>query len=204
MQSDDFDKQLTELWQRQETPAIDAKKLTASLSRMRWKQLFYVCLDFGAVILAYIVMFSVKERFSATFFYGMLVFISVSGVFAGYLLYLRRHVLKIRFQSKSTSTFLQVLIAQTHNNARIAWITKHSCWASWLMLLIFWLIIGRYDDMPHDEWQRKTIISAVLGFLLFIPMWFWAAWRERKFIRQEQDLKQQLAQLSGTSGQMDR
>jgi membrane protein implicated in regulation of membrane protease activity len=72
------------------------------------------------------------------------------------------------------------------------------------MLLIFWLIIGRYDDMPHDEWQRKTIISAVLGFLLFIPMWFWAAWRERKFIRQEQDLKQQLAQLSGTSGQIDR
>lgn len=195
MQPDDFDKQLTELWQRQDTPAIDAKTLSSNLFLMRWKQLFYVFLDFGAVILAYVVMFTVKDRLSTTFFYGMLIFISVSGLFAAYLLYLRRHVLKIRFQSKSTSAFLQTLIAQTHNNVRIAWITKHSCWASWLMLVAFWLAIGQFDDMPEDEWLRKTLLSSVIGVAVFIPMWFWASWRQRKFERQEQDLKQQLESL---------
>ena len=195
MQNDDFDKELANLWQQQPTLSVDATEVRRRASRMRMKHAFYALLDFGALILGLAILFIARDKFSNVFFWGMLIFIGVVAVFTLYVVYLRRHALLLRVGSDSTQAYLTTLLAQAKNNIKIAIITKHSCWISFLALVGFWLLIGVFDDIPYDTWLRKTLISSALAFVLMVGMWFWASWRERKFRRLVQSLKNQLTQL---------
>lgn len=170
---------LATLWQQQKTTDIDIAELKSKVSRMRLKQGLYVLLDFAGVFLGIATLIIFREKMSDVFFYMMFVVIALTFVFAAYLLYLRRFALFN--QSQSTHDYLQTLKQQIKSNVRIARFTRHSCWATMLMLLVLWLVLGVFDDIPFDEWQRKTYLSLGFAAVFCIPTWFWARNRERKF-----------------------
>ncbi|MDM7862234.1 hypothetical protein QTP81_16630 [Alteromonas sp. ASW11-36] len=188
MQNNDFDKQLQQLWQQQETVEVNAAQLKRSFKWMRIKHFGYAFLDIACVLAAIVFVYVMREKFSTAFLYGISVFIFISIAFTLYLLYLRRYALLNHLGNESTQSYLALMVKQTNNNIRIAWITQHSCWVSWLILVALWLYLGVYDDMPHDVWLRKTLMSALIGALIFIPLWFWASWRRKKFMRMRDEL----------------
>lgn len=193
MQNNDFDEQLQQLWQQQQTVKVDVGQLKHAAKWMRIKQFGYAFLDIACVASAIIVMYSFRDHYSTVFLYGMSVFIFIALVFTIYLLYLRRHALLNRLASESTQGYLALMIKQTNNNIKIAWITQHSCWLTWIVLVVFWLYLGAYDDMPSNVLQRKALLSVGLSAVIFIPMWFWANWRRKKFIRMRDELIAQQA-----------
>ena len=193
MQNNDFDEQLQQLWQQQQTVKVDVGQLKHAAKWMRIKQFGYAFLDIACVASAIIVMYSFRDHYSTVFLYGMSVFIFIALVFTIYLLYLRRHALLNRLASESTQGYLSLMVKQTNNNMKIAWITQHSCWLTWIVLVVFWLYLGAYDDMPSNVLQRKALLSVGLSAVIFIPMWFWTTWRRKKFIRMRDELIAQQA-----------
>lgn len=193
MQNNDFDEQLQQLWQQQQTVKVDVGQLKHAAKWMRIKQFGYAFLDIACVASAIIVMYSFRDHYSTVFLYGMSVFIFIALVFTIYLLYLRRHALLNRLASESTQGYLALMVKQTNNNIKIAWITQHSFWLTWIVLVVFWLYLGAYDDMPSNVLQRKALLSVGLSAVIFIPMWFWANWRRKKFIRMRDELIAQQA-----------
>lgn len=193
MQNNDFDEQLQQLWQQQQTVKVDVGQLKHAAEWMRIKQFGYAFLDIACVASAIIVMYSFRDHYSTVFLYGMSVFIFIALVFTIYLLYLRRHALLNRLASESTQGYLALMVKQTNNNIKIAWITQHSCWLTWIVLVVFWLYLGAYEDMPSNVLQRKALLSVGLSAVIFIPMWFWANWRRKKFIRMRDELIAQQA-----------
>ena len=116
MQNNDFDEELQQLWQQQETVQVDVNKLKRAAKWMRIKHFGYAFLDIACVVSAIVVMYVFRDRYSAVFLYGMSVFIFIALVCTIYLLYLRRHALLNRLASESTQGYLALMVKQTNNN----------------------------------------------------------------------------------------
>ncbi|MBT0586218.1 hypothetical protein [Alteromonas oceanisediminis] len=181
---------LIALWQQQSVPNIDTDKLHKKFNRMRWRQVSYACGDVFGVLIGLAVLWFSRERMSEIFFTVMLTFVVLSLVFALYIVYLRRFALFA--QRRTTREFLLSLTEQTRSNIKIACITKHSTWVSWCSLNIVWLILWAADDMPIEEWRNKFVLMNAVSLLVFIPFWFWAQHRQRKFERALVPLEQSL------------
>ena len=195
MKNDDFDSELANLWQQQPVLEVDAADIRKTANRMRLKQAFYVFLDLATIVFSLVVLIVMRDKFSTVSFWGLVAILGLAVLATLYIVYLRRHALLLRVGSESTREYLMTLLAQARNNVKIAWITKHSCWVCFITLVGFWLLVGMFDDMPHDKWLKKTLLGSGLTFVLMVAMWFWASWRERKFSRLVESLNNQLAQL---------
>ena len=185
---------LMALWQQQDVPEIDATALKKKLTQMRWRQMLYAVGDIFGVVFAIVVISLSRDRMSDAFFYIMSVFVGLSLVFAFYITYLRRFALFP--QRSSTREFLTALTEQTRNNIKIARITKHSAWVSWLCLNGIWLILWVVDDMPPDEWLRKFLWMNAITIVLCVPFWLWAQHRQRKFERALVPLEHSLQEVN--------
>ena len=189
MTNPEQDDPLVKLWQQQPTVDIDPAKVKKAFLQMLWKQRLYVVLDFASVFFAVTLIVLFKDELSTFVFSVAMVVLFVAVSSACYLLYLRRFVLFS--QSQSTIDYLNTLKQQTKSNIRIAKITHHSCWISFVLIALSWGLIGFFDDLPSDEWMRKALISIGLGAVLCSIMWVWAKKRETKFKRELQQLEQQ-------------
>ncbi|WP_100657928.1 hypothetical protein [Alteromonas flava] len=191
MHNDPFEKQLSDLWLKQSVPEVDAQAVKQSLRKMRRKQRLYAALDVASVVVSLILLLVFRERFSLLVFLALLAVVLFSGIFAGYLLYLRRFVVFDSNETSDVKTHLSSLLRQTQSNIKIARVTQHSCWVSWLVVLAIWGMIGLSGELANDVWARKAGISSSVTFLLLLPMWFWARQRAQKFTQLYAQLKAQ-------------
>ncbi len=186
---------LAALWQTQEVQAIDVEKIQRELHMQRWKQRFYMLVDvLGPVPLALILYYqSDKLPLSALIITWATLIITVP--FVIYFLWLRRHAAFTT--AVDTQSHVNVLYRQVANNVKIAFYTKHSCWVSCVMLLLFFG--GEiFKTLSASEEGLSLVRIAVwlgLGLVISFGCFIWARGRERKFRSRLEELAAIRSQL---------
>ena len=173
---------LEHLWQQQPTRNIDPEVLKRRVVKMRLKQALYALIDFLGIAVCAAMILNYRDDMSAFFFNLVLVVILLNLIYVSYVFYLRRFVLFN--QSQSTREYMTTLNKQIRSNVRIAEYTKHSCWISFILVVVLFLVIGVTEDISLDEWRRKLAMGIGVAALFCIPLWFWSRGREAKFRRE--------------------
>ncbi len=186
---------LAALWQTQDVQQIDVDRIQRELQMQRWKQRLYMLVDvLGPVPLALILYYSSdKLPLSALIITWATLIITVP--FVIYFLWLRRHA---AFKTAvDTQSYVNVLHRQVANNVKIAFYTKHSCWVSSVMLLLFFG--GEiFKTLSASEEGLSFVRIAVwlgLGLVFSFGCYIWARGRERKFRARLEELAAIRSQL---------
>lgn len=173
--------QLSALWQAQPTTRIDGEKIKQAFFHQQRKQRLYTALDIGGLLfMAGAIIFS-WDSFSALAA-GMLVVIALMFLpFSGYVIWLRRHT---AFASASQITSYQDNVKkQTANNVHIARLTKHSFWATFLALVIFFTTLYLIGDYSEEKLGKLVIMMAATAVVCLCG-YRWADKREKRYRRE--------------------
>lgn len=174
---------LQSLWQQQSVNAIDMSDVRKRFRAQRWKQRCYLTLDILAMLpLTYVLLF-MQDEFAATpmGWLGLWVLGGICLVFVLYIAWLRRHAL---FGGEAqTEDHLKKLSKQFANNARIAMLTKHSCWVTVLMLFVYYLVMYEAGEIDAEQWRSILFILLPLTCVVMFAMGGWAHRRQRRFER---------------------
>lgn len=172
---------LAALWQTQTVQQIDLESIKRELQMQRWKQRLYMLIDMiGPVPLALILYYqSDTLPFKAILMLWATLIITVP--FVVYFLWLRRHAAFVT--AVDTQSYVNVLYRQLANNAKIAFYTKHSCWVSSVILVVFF---GReiFNTLSASEEGLSLVKIAFwlgMGLICSFGCYIWARGRERKF-----------------------
>ena len=175
------DNDLMSLWQAQPVSRVDLEKIQRDYRSQTIKQRCYMLLDILGMMPLVLLVWYTWDDFS-TVAAGMIVALGIVMLpVVGYLIWLRRVTAFGR--ARSTSDYLQLLTRQMKNNARIAWLTKHSAWLTSLFIVVFYLIIFLQGELPEEKY---TMVGAALTgiCLLMAGFYRWAQKREQRFMRQ--------------------
>lgn len=175
------DNDLTSLWQAQPVATIDVEKIQRDYRKQTIKQRCYMLLDIFGMMPAVVLVWYTWEDFS-TVAAGMIVGLGVVMVpIVGYLIWLRRVTAFGR--ARSTTDYLEQLSRQMKNNARIAWLTKHSAWLTPLFIGVFYLVIFLQGELPEEKYA--VVGGGLAGMCILMAGFFrWAQKREQRFMRQ--------------------
>lgn len=175
------DNDLSSLWQAQPVTTIDVEKIQRDYRRQTIKQRCYMLLDILGVLPAVVLVWFAWDALSAVAA-GMIVGLGVVMVpVVGYLVWLRRVTAFGR--AHSTTEYLEQLTRQMKNNARIAWLTKHSAWLTPLFIAVFYLVIFLQGELPEEKY---ALVGGALALMCLVMAGFyrWAHKRQQHFIRQ--------------------
>lgn len=186
---------LAALWQTQDVQQIDVDRIQRELQMQRWKQRLYMLVDvLGPVPLALILYYqSDTLPFTAQLVLWATLLITIP--FVGYFLWLRRHA--AFSDGVDTQSYVNVLYRQIANNAKIAFYTKHSCWVSSVILVLFFG--GEiFKTLSASEEGLSFVRIGVwlgLGLVFSFGCYVWARGRERKFRARMEELAAIRSQL---------
>lgn len=171
------DDDLTTLWQQQPVTNIDIEEVKSAFKKEQKKQRLFMLLDFLGVVPTAFIIYWKWDMFST------LASIMIVGVYLlcipllAYQLWLRRVVAFNNTQK--TQGHLESLIKQMENNAKIAWLTKHSCWLAILFLVVFMGTMYLQGELSEGS-NMKRLISLGITFGALGWAYQWANKRERK------------------------
>ncbi|GGW91363.1 hypothetical protein [Alteromonas halophila] len=180
--------ELSELWQSQPVSDVDIAQIKQDFRGQVIKQRCYMLLDVLGMLPAILLVWLGWASFSPLAA-GMLVGLGMVLLpVVGYLLWLRRIA---AFGSASTTTeYLHQLTRQMQNNARIAWLTRHSAWLTPLFIAVFYLVMFVRGEMTPDRYP--VVAGALLGMCCLMAVFYrWALLRERRFTRLAKQLAAQ-------------
>lgn len=173
----DFEQQLSALWQTQRVKAVDIEQVKKRLRNLQIKHRCYLLLDVLMLVPFVWLIGWAPAHLSAS----ATVFVLLLGVVTiGYTLYLgwlRRAVVLGRL---TTADHVALLRQQLSNNVRIARISKHSAWLCQLAICGFFISEWLVEDFRPDNLVNFGAIMA--GATVFnIGFYVWAARREQRF-----------------------
>lgn len=181
------DDELQRLWLSQKVTSIDTHQIKQDCRKQTLKQRMYTLMDFVCLIPLVILLVISWEEMSKPAALMMSVLCTVMIALLGYMTRLR-WIAVSGFHS-TTATFLDMLIKQMNNNAQIALLTKHSCWATVLFLVSFYAVMYFLGELTADKITKALIAVGVVSLLMPVIYW-WANKREHRFRRKAQQLRE--------------
>ena len=182
---------LSALWQTQPVTTINLSEVKASLSSERTKQRWYMVLDLLMIAPGVYVFLKYWDNMSYIA-QIIIVFILISSLpFLAYQLWLRSEA--AFYKNTQTADHLAKLTKQIKNNARIAYMTKHSTWIG--MILGIGLALERYffGDLASEKLMRMAIVMTSASIVMLV--WYvWASKRQKRFERQLETLEKMAQQ----------
>ena len=179
------DDDLARLWQTQKVSTIDAGQIEKDCRRQTLKQRAYLFLDFACLIpmvIFFIYQWDQLSRAAAAMIVVLLVVTTPIFIYLARL----RWLAAAGFQT-STANYLDMLIKQMRNNARIAWLTKHSSWTTALFLVVFYAVMFVLGEIPEER-QFKAILAIVITSIAMAGFYQWARKREARFQKKAEEL----------------
>ncbi len=169
---------LASLWQAQPVSTIDIEKIKKDYRRQQVRQRCYMLLDIVSVLPVAVLLWYSWSTLPQTTAIMVIILGLVMLPMLGYLLWLRRVT---AFGGLSNTTdYLALLTRQMHNNARIAWLTKHSAWLMSLFIIIFYGVTYGQGALPPQKYVQVLIALAVMVVVMAI-VYRWAHRREQRF-----------------------
>jgi len=178
---------LEQLWQEQKTLRVDVSDITARAKKQQLKQRIYMALDVLG-LLPIFVLLSADIRLTPFLKWFVAINLLV-------LTLMIAHLIKLRWvaafsHAETTERFIETLLRQLKNNAKIAWLNKHSAWIA-LLIATLGLAINKYfyPKQNHTDWlELVTIFIATIAFVL---VWtIWAHKRQKRFENEAKELEQ--------------
>ncbi|MFT5540985.1 MAG: hypothetical protein ACI97K_001565 [Glaciecola sp.] len=183
--------ELGSLWREQTEMNLNLNEIKKLADSQRWKQRFYIFMDLLSLTPFLLILFF-KIELSLT----LQVFIALCFVLSIIIII---YFIKLRWASafshqKSTEDFTKNLLVQLHNNARIAYINKHSAWIITIAVLIFISFNAWFMGWDGDKAFSGLLAAALLSLLLFVPWYIWANKRQIRFEKEAQSIKDLLSE----------
>lgn len=184
--------ELAELWQAQPVTAIDVAQIRRDYRRQRVKQRCYMVLDILGVVPVLLLAWFKWDALSSAAATMIVVLGSILLPLLGYLLWLRR--IAAFGSNVSTTDYLARLTQQMHNNARIAWLTKHSSWLTPLFITAFYAVMYLRQELPESKYVLVASFIGLMGLIMPGIFW-WASRRQARFSQQARALTELGRQL---------
>lgn len=182
---------LSALWQAQPVTTINLSEVKASLSSERTKQRWYMVLDLLMIAPGVYVFLKYWDNMSYIA-QIIILFILISSLpFLAYQLWLRSEA--AFYKNTQTADHLAKLTKQIKNNARIAYMTKHSTWIG--MIFGIGLALERYffGVLASEKLARMAIVMTSVSIVMLV--WYvWANKRQKRFERQLETLEKMAQQ----------
>ncbi len=179
------DDDLARLWQTQKVSTIDTEQIEKDCRRQTLKQRLYLFLDFACLV-PMVIFFTLQwEQLSRAAAIMIVVLLVVTLPIFIYLARLR-WLAAAGFQT-ATANYLDMLIKQMQNNARIAWLTKHSSWTTALFLIGFYAVLFALGEVPQAR-QSKALLAISITSVAMAGFYFWARKREIRFHQKAEEL----------------
>ncbi|WP_414829086.1 hypothetical protein [Alteromonas sp. H39] len=179
------DDELARLWQAQKVATIDTAQIEKDIRRQTLKQRLYLFLDFAClipVVIFFIIKWNELSSAAATMILVLLVVTTPIFVYMARL----RWLAASGFHA-ATANYLDMLIKQMRNNARIAWLTKHSSWTTAVFLLGFYAVLYFMGEVPEER-QTKALLAIVITSVAMAGFYQWAQRREARFHKKAEEL----------------
>lgn len=182
---------LNDLWQQQQIDPIDVKQLQKDFFRQQLKQRLYMFMDIMSMVFFVAVLFWAWSKMDSLEIGIMVGLFIITVPFVAYLVWLRRHA--AFGQVSDTRDYIDSLVRQMRNNARIAFLTKHSAWVTELFMLLF---NGLMYWQGNIEAEKVNSVLVILGVttLGMIGFYVWAHRRQQRFEREKARLQALMAQ----------
>lgn len=173
----DNDNDLSALWQAQPVNAIDVEEVKRTFFTERKKQRLFMVLDFLGVVPPMVLIWWKWSSFSLVAGGMILAMLVLCVPVLIYQLWLRR--VTAFGGDLQTRGYLESLIKQMKNNARIAWMTKHSCWVAMAFLLIFNVVLYVQEEFASSEHMMKTAVFMGISAVVLVFVYRWANRRQQ-------------------------
>lgn len=173
-----------QLWQKQPTLKVYTDQIVKQAKQQRVKQRLYMALDVLGVLPVFVLL---AGDIKLTPFLKW--FIALNMLALALMLI---HIAKLRWvaafgQGKTTERYIHTLLQQLKNNAKIAYINKHSAWMA-MLVAISGVAINEYlyPKGTPIEWAEITLILAVTNIVIVA----WMIWAHRRQIGFEKKAKE--------------
>ena len=179
------DDDLARLWQTQKVATIDTAQIKKDFRRQTLKQRLYLFLDFACLVpmvIFFIYQWDQLSRAAATMIVLLLVVTTPIFIYMARLRWLAAGGFH-----EATADYLDMLIKQMRNNARIAWLTKHSSWTTALFLVGFYAVLFALGEVPPER-QSKAILAMGVISVAMAGFYQWARKREARFQKKADEL----------------
>ncbi|MBQ4829305.1 hypothetical protein J8L84_08445 [Alteromonas sp. MMG017] len=172
------DNDLSALWQAQPVSNVDLDEVKKTFKSQTRKQRLYIMVDCLSVIpMAWMFLYYWSEfpPLVRLLNIGLIIFILP---LLGYQLWLRRVA---AFGSNAqTNDHVQQLKKQFKNNARIAFINKHSAWIAVLIVITFNTIFTLAKAAEEREYGVVVLVTVITAGIMAV--WYvWAHRRQKQF-----------------------
>ena len=172
------DNDLSALWQAQPVSNVDVDEVKKTFKSQTRKQRLYFLIDCLSLVPGVWIFIHYWDELPVTarvLYFGLMLFVIP---LLGYQLWLRRVA---AFGSNAqTNNHLQQLKKQFKNNARIAFINKHSAWLAVLIVIAFNTIFTLAKAAEEREYGVVLLVTAVTAGIMAV--WYvWAHRRQKQF-----------------------
>lgn len=172
------DNDLSALWQAQPVSNVDVDEVKKTFESQARKQRLYFLLDCLSLVPAVWIFIHYWDEIPVTaraLYFGLMVFVIP---LLGYQLWLRRVA---AFGSNAqTNNHVQQLKKQFKNNARIAFINKHSAWIAVLIVIAFNTTFTLAKAAEEREYGVVLMVTAMTAGIMAV--WYvWAHRRQKQF-----------------------
>ena len=172
------DNELSALWQAQPVSNVDVDEVKKTFESQTRKQRLYFLIDCLSLVPGVWIFIHYWDELPVTarvLYFGLMLFVIP---LLGYQLWLRRVA---AFGSNAqTNNHLQQLKKQFKNNARIAFINKHSAWVAVLIVIAFNTIFTLAKAAEEREYGIVLIVTAITAGIMAV--WYvWAHRRQKQF-----------------------
>ena len=172
------DNDLSALWQAQPVSNVDVDEVKKTFESQTRKQRLYFLIDCLSLVPGVWIFIHYWDELPVTarvLYFGLMLFVIP---LLGYQLWLRRVA---AFGSNAqTNNHLQQLKKQFKNNARIAFINKHSAWLAVLIVIAFNTIFTLAKAAEEREYGVVLLVTAVTAGIMAV--WYvWAHRRQKQF-----------------------
>jgi len=172
------DNDLSALWQAQPVSNVDVEEVKKTFKSQTRKQRLYFlmdCLSLVPGIWIFILYWDELPVAARALYFGLM-FLVIP--LLGYQLWLRRVA---AFGSNAqTNNHVQQLKKQFKNNARIAFINKHSAWVAVLIVIAFNTIFTLAKAAEEREYGVVLLVTAITAGIMAV--WYvWAHRRQKQF-----------------------
>ncbi len=168
---------LSALWQAQPVKTIDVEEVKRTFFAERKKQRLFMVLDFLGVVPPMVLIWWKWSTFSLVAGGMILAMLLLCLPILFYQLWLRR--VTAFGGDLQTRGYLESLIKQMKNNARIAWMTKHSCWVAIGFLLIFNVVLYLQGELTSSEQMVKSTVFLGISAVVLVFVYRWASRRQQ-------------------------
>ncbi|MBU2978518.1 hypothetical protein [Alteromonas sp. C1M14] len=175
---DNSDKSLSALWQAQPVSQIDVDEVRNTFKSQTKKQRLYFLMDCLSIIPAVWMFILYWDEFPISvrgLYFGLMLLVIP---LLGYQLWLRRVA---AFNSNvQTTDHVQKLKKQFKNNARIAFVNKHSAWLAVLIVVVFNTAFSLAKAAEEREYTLLFLVTG--GTTVIMAIWYvWAHCRQKSF-----------------------